>query len=373
VNSASGEHVSNAPSPREVERDWPGHLRLLLQRSPAVENPTFNTQPLDDRIDGEAAFYIADKLHRLIIECKSIGQPRQARAVVLKLGEQIFREHDLTRGIFVAPFISPAAREILASTNIGWLDFAGNARVVFPDLYLEIERTNSDPFTSKREQRSLFAPKSARILKLLLEASTDRPWKVNELAWATGVSVGQVSNIRQALLERGLAVADPGGGVRLTRPRELLDLWRDSNPKPPTIRLRAHTILHGAPLDKAIEQAMADANAAGGQLLFASHSTARRIAPFARMPGEYFYADAIGIDLLSERLNLNPVTKGENITVFAIDDESLERHPDEFTPGYRMTTAVQTYLDLLGTGERGHEAAEHWRTLRLEPLWAEEA
>lgn len=373
VNSDSAERAGKPPSPREVERDWPGRLRLLLQRSPVVENLTFSTEPLDGRIDGEAEFYVNSKLHRMLIDCKSIGQPRQARAAALQLGEWLFGEQELTRGIFVAPFISPAAREVLASTNVGWLDFAGNARVAFPDLYLEIERTNSDPFTTKREQRSLFAPKSARILKLLLEAQTDRPWKVNDLAWATGVSVGQVSNVRQALLERGLAVADQGGGVRLTRPRELLDLWRDSDPRPPEVRLRAHTILHGASLDKAIEQAMTEANASGGQLLFASHSTARRVAPFARMPGEYFYADAAGLELLSDRLNLKPVTKGENITVFAIDDESLEQHPDNSTARYRMTSPVQTYLDLLATGERGREAAEHWRSLQLEPLWAKEA
>jgi hypothetical protein len=373
VNSDSANRSTKPPSPREVERDWPEHLRLVLGRSPAVENLAFRTEPVDGGLDGEADFYVNGKLHRLLIECKSIGQPRQARAAALQLGEQMFRENELTRGVFVAPFISPAAREELASTNIGWLDFAGNARIAFPDLHMEIERTNSDPFTTKREQRSLFAPKSARILKVMLEAPTDRPWKVNELAWATGVSVGQVSNVRQALLERDLASADQGGGVRLTRQRELLDLWRDSDPRPPEVWLRAHTVLHGTPLDKAIEQAMIEASAARGRLIFASHSAARRLAPFTRVPGEYFYADAIGLGLLSSRLKLTSVAKGENITVFAIDDESLEQHPDESVPGRRMTSPVQTYLDLLGTGERGREAAEHWRALRLEPLWAEEA
>ena len=363
MNPDSANRVSKLPSSREVERDWPEHLRPLLERTPAVADLTIRAEPVDDGPDGEVDFYVNGKIHRLLIECKSIGQPRQARSAALQLGRQVFRENELTRGVFVAPFISPAAREELASTNIGWLDFAGNARIAFPDLHIEIERTNSDPFSTKREQRSLFAPKSARILKLMLESQTDRAWKVNELAWATGVSVGQVSNVRQALLERDLASADQGGGVRLTRPSELLDLWRDSDPKPPKVWLRAHTIMHGTSLDKAIEQAMIEASAEHGQLLFASHSTARRLAPFARVPGEYFYADAIGLGLLSSRLKLTSVERGENVTVFAIDDESLEQHPDESIPGRRMTSPVQTYLDLLGTGERGREAAEHWRAL----------
>lgn len=37
------------------------------------------------------------------------------------------------------------------------------------------------------------------------------------------------------------------------------------------------------------------------------------------------------------------------------------------------TGPIQTYLDLLCTGERGREAADHWRAEKIEPLLAQAA
>ena len=33
------------------------------------------------------------------------------------------------------------------------------------------------------------------------------------------------------------------------------------------------------------------------------------------------------------------------------------------------TDPIQTYLDLLSTGERGRETAEHWRAEKIKPMW----
>lgn len=351
----------------DIEEAWPSRLRDLLQSLPIVENLAIDPIPHAGGADGEVEFRVGGEPHLLLVECKSSGQPRHVRMAISQLGQAIFRSTVLTRGIVVAPFISPASRAILAESNIGWLDLAGNARIVFPRLHLEIHKTARDPFTTKREQRSLFFPKSARLLKLLLHKPR-QSWKVAELALQAEVSAGQVSNVRRALIEREWAVAEPGEGFRLVQPNALLDAWRDDGLHAPKVMLRAYTLKHGRGLDAAVEAAFADASGKPARLLLASHSVARRVAPFARVVGEFFYADSTGLALLREHLELAPTDKGENVTVFNAADEGLWLETMQLGHGLKATGPVQTYLDLLAGGERAREAAEHWRTETIKPL-----
>lgn len=316
---------------------------------------------------------VGGEQYRLIIECKSSGQPRHVRDAMSQLGSGILRAAGLTRGLVVAPFISPASRAILSEAHIAWLDLAGNVRIVFPRFHLEIDKADRDPFATRREQRSLFFPKSARLLKLLLH-KPQLSWKVVDLAVQAGVSVGQVSNVRRALIEREWAHAEAGEGFRLAQPEALLDAWRDHGAQAPLVALRGHTLKHGRVLEAAIEAAFDDAGIQDAHLLLASHSVARRAAPYARVAGEFFYADSNGITLLEHYLEIAPTDKGENVTIFKPGDDGLWQETMELVPPpLQGTGPIQTYLDLLSTGERGREAAEHWRTQKIKPMLAGEA
>ena len=251
---------------------------------------------------------------------------------------------------------------------MGWLDLAGNARIAFPRLHVEINKTERDPWATKRVQRSLFYPKSARLLKLLL-AHPGRSWRVAELAEAAGVSVGQVSNVRQALAEREWGVADAAEGLRLVQPGALLDAWRDAGEKPAVVQLPGYTLLNGAALQTALLGAFADAEENGARLLLASHSVARRVAPFLRVAGEFLYADAAGLALLQNHLQLQRAPTGANVTVYAAADEGLWQEHMPLGTGLQGTGPVQTYLDLHAGGERSQEAAEHWRAETINKRW----
>lgn len=76
-------------------------------------------QYIDGGIGGEAVVRIGEEQHRLLIECKSSGQPRYIRLAISQLGPHIFRSNGLTRGLVVVPFISPVSRTILAEHNCG--------------------------------------------------------------------------------------------------------------------------------------------------------------------------------------------------------------------------------------------------------------
>lgn len=347
----------------QVEEEWPERLRDLLAGAAIITNISIDPKSRASGPDGAVEFLVDGQLHRLLVECKSSGQPRYVQSAIHLLGREIAKGTEPTRGLFVAPFVSPSSRELLKEATIGWLDFAGNVRIVFPRFHLEIERENRDPFKSRRELRSLFYPKSARVLKVLLRPPL-RLWRIAELVDTAGVSAGQVSNVRRGLIDRGWAQAEAREGLRLTDPHALLDAWRDDGQSTARTPYRGYTLkrVSEALLTAVFDEARRD----GARLLLASHSVARRLAPFARVAGEYFYADARGLDILKRHLGLKEVDKGENVTVYAFDDAGLMNEVVELDPALHGTDPVQTYLDLLQTGERGREAAEHWRKERIE-------
>jgi hypothetical protein len=356
-------------SDRDVGAAWPQLLQTILKASPIVNNLVIDPVPDQGGADGTANFTIADEPHRLLIECKSSGQPRHVRGAINQLERELSHATTLTRGLFVAPFISPASREMLVDSGTGWLDFAGNARILFPRFHLELSKADRDPFATKREQRSLFFPKSARLLKVLLR-EPHQFWKVTDLAVRAGVSAGQVSNVRRALIDREWARAETGEGFRLVQPEALLDSWRDDGLHAPSVALRGYTLKHGRALDAAIESAFADPSLRdNSHVLLASHSVARRAAPYARVAGEFFYASAVGIDLLKRQLDIKPTEQGENVTIFRPTDDGLWQETMDLGSKLKGTDPIQTYLDLLSTGERGRETAEHWRAEKIKPMW----
>ena len=310
-----------------------------------------------------------DRRWTLVCEVKSDGQPRHIRGAALQAREMAQRKS--TSGaaypVVVAPFISAASGAICQELGVGYADLAGNCRLAFGSIYIE-KSVAGNPFHVKREQRSLFAPKSARVLRIMLGAPS-REWKVAELAERAGVSYGQVSKLRQALLEREWA-AGRWGGVQLARPRELLEAWRQAYVPLRTAHNTYYTLVHG----EALQQALRDVFLApGGQVLLASFSAARWLAPYARVAGEFFIADSAGEAALKERLKLEPAAKGENVTIDLAADDGGFQEAIEPAPGLRCTGLIQTWLDLAAAGERGGEAAQHLFDERIAPLWKSEA
>src|SRR3990167_9155301 len=210
----------------ELIEAWPGLLRQALRGMPIVQDLSVQVELpayAGMRPDGLADCLIAGELHRLVIECKRSAQPLQVRGVVSHLVGEVKRSSVPCQGLLVAPFVSPASRAILAEAGMGWLDMAGNARIAFPRLHVEINKTERDPWATKRVQRSLFYPKSARLLKLLL-AHPGRSWRV----------------------------ADAAEGMRLVQPDALLDAWRDAGERPAPVLLPGYTLLAGAALQAAV-------------------------------------------------------------------------------------------------------------------------
>ena len=299
--------------------------------------------------------------HQLLCQYQSNGQPRFARAALLQLRDYVARHAPQATPVFMAPYISPAVRLLCHEHGVGYLDLGGNAWIAFGGVFIE-RSVAGNPAAEHRELRSLFKPKSAQVLRVLLR-EPGRAWRVTELSKVSGVSLGHVSNVRTALLDREWArVSDEG--LVLSEPGMLLDAWRDSYAAPPGERLRFYTPLHGSALDEAARPALS-ADQAVGRAAYASFSAAQWLAPYARTGTHYFLADEQGVRKLRAALNLASAAQGENVVVTVPEDLDLLSDTVEPLPGVICTSPVQTYLELCSAGERGAEAAEHLRRKAL--------
>ena len=293
----------------------------------------------------------------LVCEVKSSGQPRYARSAIHQLQSFVhqFNRQPVTP-VFIAPFISEQSRLICRESGVSYLDLLGNCRMVWDGVF--IDRAVPSPPARKRELKSLFTPKGAQVLRVMLEDPA-RQWRVADLADRAGVSIGHVSNIRKRLLDQEWA-ALTDDGLALANPSALLEVWRGHYTPPEGRRLTFYTPLHGSELDKALQIS----NALGGEppeALLASFSAAKWQSPYGRSPNEYFYATEEGLERLQNALHLSPAEKGYNVVVTRTDDPSVYSGRMRPAPGMSCTSPLLTYLDLSTAGERGREAADHLR------------
>ena len=350
-------------SMKELENRAAEALKTLLAQVPAIVLKDIEVEPAgpDRGIDILAHFNVSNRRHVLACEVKAHGQPRHVRIALLELRNTIAHLGIDATPIFIAPYLSPEAQTLCREQEVGFLDLEGNARLVFDGVFIE-RLVASKPPAERRELKSLFKPKSAQVLRVMLRQPR-RTWRVAELAEAADVSLGHISNVRAALLDREWAQVSPEG-VSLTEPDTLLDAWRDAYEAPAGRRLRFYTTFHGSALEKAAREAL-HAGERNGQAVFASFSAAHWLAPYGRTSTQFFYADDPGLENLHNALKLSSASKGENVVVIVLKDPGLFSDAVKPAPGVICTSPVQTYLDLAAAGERGREAADHLRRERL--------
>lgn len=338
-------------------------LRQLLEKIPILQIEGIEVEAMsgDWKPDLTARLLVDGRRHLLICEYKSNGQPRYARSALLELRNYIAQRAPEATPVFIAPYISPAVRQLCEEKDVSYLDLEGNARIAFGGVF--IERMVADkPVAEQRELKSLFRPKSAQVLRVMLR-EPGRAWRVTELSEISGVSLGHVSNVRTGLINREWARASEDGLV-LSEPDALLDAWRDSYTAPPGERLRFYTPLHGSTFEDAARTALR-ADEAPRSAAFASFSAAQWLSPYGRTGTHYFFADEDGLRKLQAALKLAPAAKGENVVITVPKDTGLFADTIEPAPGAVCTSPVQTYLDLTIAGERGAEAADHLRKEKL--------
>lgn len=296
----------------------------------------------------------------LIGEVKSSGQPRLARDAI----NQVLRytaSFPNAYGVFVAPYISPQAAQICSDEGVGYVDLAGNCRLTFGHVFIQREgRLNR--LAEKRDLRSLYSPRAARVLRVLL-LDTVKKWRIKVLAAEAGVSLGQAHNVKKLLLDREW-IGTGSSGVWLARPEELLSEWAANYDSRRTQARHFYSLKNANEIEYNLAEVY---QAKGMRCALTAFSGAARYAPFVRYQRAVAYVDCLDDDVL-EALGLKPVTSGANVSLLLPYDEGVYYGAQTFA-GVPVVSPVQVYLDLQHAHGRGEEAAGKLLEEVIRPRW----
>jgi hypothetical protein len=338
-------------------------LLELLAQVPAIRG----VEPVLPRawdasgIDALVGLQLEDRLQPLACAVLANGQPRHVRLALWELTHAIRRDCPDAIPLVIAPFLSPASQALCKEHKVAFIDQQGNARLVFDGVFIERVAAGK-PASVRRDLKSLFTPKAAQVLRLLLRDPW-RPWRVTELAEKAEVSLGQVSNVRRALLDREWATVTEEG-LALKDPDALLDAWSEAYAGLGGKKNSYYTTLHGKGLEDAFMELFRDQRDRPGVLL-ASFTAAKWLAPYGRIATHNLLSQPAELEYLHQTLALQPAVNGANVVVTMPAHEGVFLDAVHPSPGIVCTSPVQTFLDLSAAGERGKEAAEHLRSKLL--------
>jgi hypothetical protein len=337
-------------------------LRQCLDKVPFVRIKGIQKEPGKGgaRIDFIFNLTVSGKKQVLAVEVKRTGQPKVAREAINSLLRWVSLSPG-AYGVFAAPYISPQTAEICSREGIGYCDFAGNCHVTFGGIYIENDG-NPNPLSEKRNLRSLYSPKAARLLRVILN-NPRKNWKMQDLAGEAEVSLGQAANVKKLLDSREL-IEKTEDGFTLKEPFSLLSEWsvnyvyrknrmRDfySLKKIPEIELEIAEVCKLNKINYALT----------------GFSGAARFTPSVRYQRAMAYVDA-DEDQLTKLFQFKEVSSGANVTILIPYDAGVYYGVTK-KEEIRVVSPVQLYLDLTGFKGRGEEAANAILEEVIKPLW----
>ena len=234
---------------------------------------------------------------------------------------------------------------------------AGNAYLRFDGIVVD-RHAATPPGRARPRLRRLFAPRSSRIPRVLLE-NPERPWTLAALAAEAGLSARTAHLVVNALQEKAL-IDKRRAAITLTKPGELLDFWAEH------YRLDVHqrhtfTFIRD-PLEVA-RQLAGHAAAHRESTALTLHSGAALVAPFVRSPDVHAYF-AGDLERLRGALDLRPVESGGTVHLFEPYDAGVF-YRVQMLDQVPVVCTTQLYLDLLHYPARGREQAEVLRRQTL--------
>jgi hypothetical protein len=313
-------------------------MRELMSRASGWEQ-LVDVRAGAQTVDLLMKFKIGDRPHTLAIGVTSLGQPRQIREAVTRLGE-IRRELPEAYPVAVSPYISPQSAALLKRSGLGYLDLSGNCYLSFEHVLIEKEgKPNLRPST--RPLKSLFAPRATRVVRVIL-VDPQHAWRLEELAKAAEVS--WVERNRQQR-------------IQLTRPGELLDAWVDSysyRQNDVQAYFSPERITRGL-----VSELGRAAHETRRRYAFTLHSGAALVAPNVRFPAIHCYLEG-DPEPVARALGLRPGEGEGNVYLLAPYDQGVFYSPMA-KGGLPVVCLPQLYADLFHYERRGREQAAHLR------------
>lgn len=243
-----------------------------------------------------------------------------------------------------------AVTKICEEEGVGYLDLAGNCRLVFESVYI-VREGASNPFTKKRDLRSLYSPRASRVLRTLLNQPQDY-WKMKQLAETAEVSIGQVANIKKLLKDREW-ISESKKGFKMKNPADLLAEWINNYSFRDNKVREFYTMASMAEIE---ENFVKVCNEKKVTCALTGLSGAARVQPGIRYQRTIAFVSVISNDLISA-IGLKAVTSGANVTLLLPYDEGVFNGSKKYD-GIPVASPIQLYLDLKNFKGRGEEAAQ---------------
>lgn len=337
-------------------------LRSCLDRVPFLKVREVRVQPILQRRrpDFLVTVEASEGEWNLVVEAKAFGQPLPARAAI----DQLRAHCQLVTNcypVLLAPYISDSTAQLCEQEGVGYVDLAGNCRLCFGQVYIE-QRGRKNPYSERRELRSLYSPKSERVLRVLL-TDPRKSWLVQELANVADVSLGLVSKAKRILENREWIEASQPG-FRVSDPWSLLQEWARE------YRFDRHAVfnyysIHSVNELEALIETEGERNSI--KIALTGFSAAARLAPAVRYRRAMAYVDGDAV-AFGKRIDLKQVDSGANVTLIEPYDDGVffgSRMHEEST----VVCPIQIYLDLMSQRARGEEAAEALLREVIRPAW----
>jgi len=330
----------------------------LLSINSYIEEANRNNRKIDLLIKLHSQ---SNQLFTVLVEAKTSAYPQNVRMAVEQLKSSL-SESNQEYGLLAAPYLSEESRQLCRNAGINYLDLAGNCWLAVDNVFIEVDG-KPNPYPEKRPLRSVFSPKSTRLLRVLLNESK-KSWYVKDLAKEANLSLGQVSKLKNRLLDYDYLEETSDRKLRFRRAESLLRKWSDKYSYTENQVSTFYTMLDFKDIEQDIRLA-AEANRM--EYAFTMNSGAIRVAPFVRDNVVFAYINR-DISELSKDLDLKEVESGANVMLMNPYDEGVFYYKQQIDNAW-VVSDVQLFLDLNRYKKRGEEAAEFIMKERLQPRW----
>ena len=258
-----------------------------------------------------------------------------------------------------APYISESVQARCKELGVGYIDLNGTFALIHKDVYVDVVRP-ATAFKNPQGIKGVFSGRSRRILRVLL-VHPYQPYRLEQLASETKLSVGQVSQVLRRLQTDGLVVRNSEGSL-LNQPRQLLRIFAEELKRD---YLKNRNVFSGFSEKEPLSLAHSLSQFCKQRDILHAFTLGSGLESNERNVREQLTAAYIGVspERLRDELQLEAVGKGANVLLMTApeadntDAGGVFYQPRTLTNGLTGVNPVQLYLDFTLHGNRGQEQA----------------
>ncbi len=276
----------------------------------------------------------------LAVEARRSFDPRTAEQLLAGLTGVLRSIAGNPPVLAVAPWMSARTQELLAREGINYVDLTGNARIQLdnPPLYIKATGATRNPQPPQRGRAGVRGSRAARLIRLLIDVQP--PYRVSDIAAATGLAPGYVSRLLDTLDREAVIERPRRGPIEAVDIKGLMQMWTDSYDIFKTNKAATFLAPKGAP--NALTQ-LAELTDTAPVAITGSFA-AVRLAPVAAAALLVAYTDDIAT--VAETLGLLPADEGANVVLLRPFDPVVWERTDE-DAGLRYVAPSQVVADCL--------------------------